>query len=234
MRPSPAFKTADDNFAYLVKKLHHGSWDTNPVRHDFHTFVCRYPSMFEPATKQPLVKFLASKAKALQTASDSVAVERLRAHVRRYFARELKWKRPEWLTLVETLSGPRTAPSITYVFKRGGAFDETKLAKLSVTEQKQFLVAGGKYLGGNFRALAAFFKKLRADPDEEGIAIQRWQIRRKGDRAPVYEMWTFMVDNGTVFAAGTSTPVVEMTQGTFHAPKRNADLAADLQGVVPF
>lgn len=234
MRSTPSFKTPDANFAYLVKKLHHGSWDTNPVRHDFNTFVWRYPSMFEPAPKQTLATFIAVKADALQKAGDTVAMERLRAHVRRYFTRELKWKRPEWVAVVEKLSGPRTAPSTAYVFKREGAYDEKMLAKLPAGELAQFLVAGGRYLGGSFRALSRCLEKLRIDSDGDGVDIQRWRISVKGNKQPTYEMWTFMVDNGTVFALGSAAPVVEMIQGTFQSRKGNADLAADLQSVVPF
>lgn len=190
--------------------------------------------MFEPKPKQTLAKFFAAKADALEKAGDTVAMDRLRAHVRRYFTRELKWKRPEWVAVVEKLSGSRTAPSTVYVFKREGAYDEKKLAKLPDSELEQFLVAGGRYLGGTFRALPAFLKKLRIDSDGEGVDIQRWRISVKGDKQPRYEMWTFMVDNGTAFALGSPAPAVEMIQGTFQSRKDNADLAADLQRVVPF
>lgn len=234
MRTTPSFDTPDANFAYLVQKLHHGSWDTNPVRHDFNTFVWRYPS-FDPRPRQPLAKFLRAKAAALRTAGDETAIERLRAHVRRAFSRELKWKRPEWGALVDELAGPRTAPSTAYVFKREGAYSEQKLAKLPANDQRQFLVAAGRYLGGKFRAVPACCKKLRSDSDGGGVDIQRWRISVKGKpRAARYEMWTFMVDNGTVFPIGEMTPVVEMIQGAFQITKANADLAADLQAVVPF
>ncbi len=116
-----------------------------------------------------------------------------------------------------------------------GAYDEPKVSKLSAAEQKQFLVAGSRFVGGNFRALPAFFKKLRSESDGDDVDILRWRISVKGkSKTPTYEMWTFLVDNGTVFPVGKPTPVLEMIQGTFQTRKDNAALASDLQSAVPF
>ncbi|HEY2368521.1 MAG TPA: hypothetical protein VGH87_19125, partial [Polyangiaceae bacterium] len=57
-------------------------------------------------------------------------------------------------------------------------------------------------------------------------------------RKPVYEMWAFLVDNGTVFRAGSAKPSgVHMIQGDFKPEDKRAEsqeLAEELQADVPF
>lgn len=86
MRKIPEFRSFDAFFDYLAKKLRHGAWDTNPVRHDFTIFAYRYDM---EKREQPLAKFLAAKADKLIAAGERTVLDRLRAHVRRYFAQEL-------------------------------------------------------------------------------------------------------------------------------------------------
>jgi hypothetical protein len=57
-------------------------------------------------------------------------------------------------------------------------------------------------------------------------------------KKPIYEMWTFLVDNGTVFPLGSHVPSgVHMIQGDFRVEDKRAEsktLADELQRDVPF
>lgn len=104
------------------------------------------------------------------------------------------------------------------------------------------MIGAARYAGKKLATPRDFFvwmgKQVDEPPEKTGggtrYAIERTDAKGK----PVYEMWTFMVDNGTVFNAGTSKESgVEMTQGFFRSMKdtpETKELSDDLQCVVPF
>jgi len=124
-----------------------------------------------------------------------------------------------------------------YVFS-GKNQGEADIAKLSPAAKKQFLVAAASYAGKSFKTAKAFFAWERSELDEgDGVDVKRWTIAiAKGK--PLYDMWTFLVDNGTVFPAGSATPSgVQMIQGSFLAKDKkpaSRALAEELQADVPF
>ncbi|MBA3396085.1 MAG: hypothetical protein H0T89_25875 [Deltaproteobacteria bacterium] len=239
MPARPQFKTYEQWFAWVLAKLRHGSWSSKSTNFYVWEFFVNGYGRFDKAmgrntAKRPLVTFLSSQVDALRGAGDERTIERLRVHV--LACREIMnhQVRRETADFLKNLEGPRTQPPERYVFKRERVYEEAAISRLPRDDRKQFLVAASKYLGGNFRTVPAFFKKLRRDPDEADTSIERWKITAK--RAPVYEMWTFLVDNGTVFPIGGTVPVAQMVQGTFQVEpgQANPTLASDLQRTVPF
>ena len=98
-----------------------------------------------------------------------------------------------------------------------------------------------KFLPGKFTSPREFFEVFAKDGETsiDGLTATCWRIARADKPTiAVYEMWTFLVDNGTVFAAGKTTASgVHMIQGGFEAKKQTPKLRAlaeDLARVVPF
>jgi hypothetical protein len=106
----------------------------------------------------------------------------------------------------------------------------------SAIDKKQFLVAAAKYAGKSFRSGKTFVAWGKKELDGDIVDVKRWVIR--ANRKAVFEMWTFLVDNGTVFPTGSAKPSgVHMIQGDFKPEdKRPAsqELAEELQADVPF
>jgi hypothetical protein len=122
-----------------------------------------------------------------------------------------------------------------------GEYTPKQIKKLSAVRKRQFLAAAKKFLPGRYASPHKFFEAFAKDAETtiDGLTATCWRIAIKDKPATtIYEMWTFLVDNGTVFAAGKAKPSgVQMIQGAFEAenqtPKLRA-LVADLERVVPF
>ena len=114
--------------------------------------------------------------------------------------------------------------------------DLRDIERLSSAAKRQFLVAAKKYEGKPFKSAKAFFAYETKELDGDGVDVHLWTIAL--GKRPVYEMWTFLVDNGTVFPAGSHVPSgVHMIQGSFLVEDKRAEsklLAEELQGDVPF
>lgn len=128
-----------------------------------------------------------------------------------------------------------------YVFVERLGYDLEGVEALAAPAKKQFLVAARKYGGKEFRTPKAFFC-WEAKEDEtsiDGVGVVHWKISLAvAKQQPVYEMWVFLVDNGTVFELGSARPVgVAMFQGRFVAEDtrpQTEELARQLQANVPF
>ncbi len=139
---------------------------------------------------------------------------------------------------------PKTAKKKVgvYRFMGGKHHDLAAAEKLTGVARAQFLWAAERYGGGPYKKPREFFVWMGKEIDEapeETSGGTHWTIERTSEKGkPAYEMWTFMVDNGTVFEAGSADDIgVHMTQGGFESmlgtPESN-ELADDLQEVVPF
>lgn len=122
-------------------------------------------------------------------------------------------------------------PKSDYSFESSKSFTRKQLEAFKGERKKQLLVALEKFNAA--KTIAAFYKKEAEDGDD-AEPPQLWTITHKGE--PKYEMWVFLVDNGTVFELGSSKLTgVEMMQGGFLAKKpKQKVLAAALQEIVPF
>ncbi|MGZ3451568.1 MAG: hypothetical protein ACXVEF_18300 [Polyangiales bacterium] len=127
-----------------------------------------------------------------------------------------------------------------YTFTNERRLTLADFAGVPAAMKNQFLAATKRYDGKSHATPAAFFASEAKALDEpaEGIVVGLWDICVPGEKKPLYEMWTFLVDNGTVFRAGTAEHGgVHMIQGSFQpivrSPQHEA-LAEELQKVVPF
>jgi hypothetical protein len=135
----------------------------------------------------------------------------------------------------------RPAPAPAYVFTNPRTIRLRDVARLTPIARAQFVAAARAYDGKRTAAPADFFareaKSLDERPDQ--IRVGRWDIcAAAAPRTAVFEMWVFLVDNGSVFHAGTRRDAgVHMIQGEFQPRKRTPlaqQLAEQLQAVVPF
>lgn len=90
---------------------------------------------------------------------------------------------------------------------------------------------------GKYSRPRAFFEA--AAKDDGPATATCWRIARADKpQVVVYEMWTFLVDSGTVFRAGKSTPTgAGMIQGSLEVTKPTPALRAlaeDLARAAPF
>ncbi len=125
-----------------------------------------------------------------------------------------------------------------YIFS-GRNFGTDEFESLSPVGKKQFLVAAAKYAGKSFRTAKAFDAWGKEQLDGDIVDVKRYAIVLASAKSkPIYEMWTFLVDNGTVFATGSAKPIgVHMVQGHFQPEDKRAEsrqLADELQADVPF
>jgi hypothetical protein len=86
------------------------------------------------------------------------------------------------------------------------------LDKLDEVRRRQLEIANRLYCGEEASAEQILSRK-EEDP-EEGIRASFLELRRIVDAEgkPAYDAWGYMVDSGTIFAAGTETVVAEVIQ----------------------
>ncbi len=250
MKPDPSFQRlrdvpraaprwlaeAERHWTTLAPALATGHWDARTTRFRFSQFLLELAEV--PAQ---LVAFLNARIDEALAAGDARAVERLAVHVRGHSSVLRYRTRPAVAALLALLAAAgggarKAAPDL--VVTRVRAYPRAALAKLTGVRRQQFLVAAGKYLGGRYATPAAFFAKLAADPDEPAPDVALWAIApAAAPTRPTHLLWTFLVDNGTVFAATSAVALVGMTQGKLAPLARTPaarDLAADLQRVARF
>jgi hypothetical protein len=213
----------------LLAKLRQRYWYSYQTRHEFETFLMA----LERGTTgiADAAAFLNETIDALVAAGDTKSLERLHVHV----TDSMTFQRTKTLAPVIARLDPRTVKS-SYVFTAEGEYTASQLEKLSPARKRQFLVAAKKFLPGTYKQARAFFDAFAEDG---GVTTTCWRIALADKpKVPVYEMWTFLVDNGTVFATNKATPLgVQMIQGSFQAEKQTKKLRAlaeDLARTVPF
>lgn len=137
----------------------------------------------------------------------------------------------------------------TYVFFGRESVDLDAAAALDPTTKRQFLAAAAKLAGKSFKTPRSFFvwEAKEEETSIDGVSVGRWKISRASDaKRALYDMWVFLVDNGTVFEVGTTQPAgIAMFQGRFVAedargrvvkPGKNPPLetlARELQASLP-
>ncbi len=130
---------------------------------------------------------------------------------------------------------PKRKPLGKWTF-RGKNMDLRDIVRSSLAKKRQFLVAAKKYAGETFKTPKAFAAWETKQLDGDVIDLRFYTIAL--GKKPVYEMWTFLVDNGTVFPIGSHVPSgVHMIQGDFHVEDKrpeSKELAEELQRDVPF
>ncbi len=236
VRAAPRFESDEAWFRWLRPKLRAGHWSSRQTRFSFWQFFVHLADG-NPPRPDAAARFLSARVDELVAEGDARSVERLGVHASACADLTRHQRRPAVAALFRKLSGDAGGARADYVFSR--ARGRARLEALDAVATKQVLVAAGRYLGGSFRTMPSMLKKLRADPDDADTPIERWTIAlRAKPRTPLYAMWTFAVDNGTVFPIGEPRPVgVSMTQGTFRADRSTPELRAlarDLQRTVPF
>ncbi len=136
----------------------------------------------------------------------------------------------------------RVAPAKleSYVYKLEGAYSLAELEQLPSVDQRQFLAAAARYQRGKYRTVQSFFERFARESGEDisSLTFERWAIALKAKpRAPLYHLWIFLEDNGTLFNYGTATACpVHVVQGGFEStdgkPASNAlARALDVAGV---
>ncbi len=135
---------------------------------------------------------------------------------------------------------PKPRPG-KYVFFGKRSYELADAEALSAKEKKQFMVAVRKYVGKELRSPKAFFTHEAKEQETtiDGVDLVKWQIAMAPQKKKaVFELWVFLVDNGTVFPVGSAEPsgVVMMQGGFLVEDKKPAtkELAAELQANVPF
>jgi hypothetical protein len=219
-----------------LPKLRSPHWDAQKIRLDMNQIFC---SMFLNKASAPGIRWVSKKVDELARAGEKRTIERLGYHLRTGLLR-LESERPTVARLLAKLAPSSLAgPKTNYVFRREGSYLLADVARLR--DKRQFLAAAKSYLGTGFRTPGAFFVALGKDLEEpaDEIEVVRWRIARKDQpKKPLYEMWTFLVDNGAVFEIGSAKPAgVHAVQGLFEPTDRVAEhrqLAEDLQRAVPF
>lgn len=149
---------------------------------------------------------------------------------------------PKKLPRTATPAKAETKKVATYRFVEGAYFDLKAAEALKGAARKQFVYAAERYGAPSPKTPRDYFVWMGKEMDsapEDTDGAKLWKIERTAEKGKtVYEMWTFLVDNGTVFEANTANHTnVEMIQGGFQSlddePESN-ELADELQEVVPF
>lgn len=116
------------------------------------------------------------------------------------------------------------APAVArgvYRFSGKKRFGLADVEQLDAASRRQFLLAAKKYGGKAFATPRAFFAREAKEQGTtiDGVGVVRWTIAPAAPRSePRWEMWVFLVDNGTVFERGTATLAgIAMFQGRFVA-----------------
>lgn len=129
-----------------------------------------------------------------------------------------------------------------YVFVGRTSYDLAGIEALDARTKKQFLVAAQKYSGQKHTTAKAFFswEAKETETSVDGVEAVQWKVAlATAKKKPVYEVWVFLVDNGTVFAAGSTEPLgIAAFQGRFVVEQKKrpelVELARQLQANVPF
>jgi hypothetical protein len=111
--------------------------------------------------------------------------------------------------------------SENYVYKLEGAYSLAELEQLPSVDQRQFLAAAARYQRGKYRTVQSFFERFARESGEDisSLTFERWAIALKAKpRAPLYHLWIFLADNGTLFNYATATACpVHVVQGGFES-----------------
>ncbi|MBM4779862.1 MAG: hypothetical protein GQE15_19325 [Archangiaceae bacterium] len=129
-----------------------------------------------------------------------------------------------------------------YVFFGRTSYDLAGIEALDARTKKQFLVAASKYSGKKHATPRAFFtwEAKETETSVDGVEVLHWKVAlATAKKQPRYELWVFLVDNGTVFEAGSPEPLgIAAFQGRFVVEQKNrpelVELARHLQANVPF
>ncbi|MER2559217.1 MAG: hypothetical protein ABTQ32_00765 [Myxococcaceae bacterium] len=146
---------------------------------------------------------------------------------------------------------PKPAPVVEqkakpgqYVFFDRATYDLAGIGSLDAQGTKQFLVAAQQYSGKKHATPKAFFSWEAKETEStiDGVEVTRWKVAlATAKKKPLYELWVFLVDNGTVFDAGSTKPLgIGVFQGRFVIDRKQKkrpeliELARQLQANVPF
>ena len=144
---------------------------------------------------------------------------------------------------------PKPAPVVEakakpgqYVFFGRTSYDLAGIEALDARAKQQFLVAAHQYSGKKHATPKAFFswEAKETETSIDGVEVAHWKVAlATAKKKPLYELWVFLVDNGTVFESGSTKPLgLAAFQGRFVVENKKRpellELARHLQANVPF